>query len=121
MLVLMALLLAACAANAPVPLESAKAARSNGIYAYGTLATNPAEAQLAPLYTRNALLRLTAARRLEDGRLDVAAARDIQALADQARTLIDRARNEDAPTRTALASQASALQDEAATKLEATK
>jgi len=82
---LLAAVLAACATPPPeavtglvvhgagTALEAATGSTSvtGGHYAYGTLATTAVEAELAPLYTRNAMLRRTAARRLDAGRISV--------------------------------------------------
>lgn len=47
------------------------------------------EARVAPTYTGLILLRQTTARRLDQGRIDVATAREIQRIADGTRTILD--------------------------------
>lgn len=84
-------LLAACA-SAPQPLATAPARPSGVVVAFGTLASvGTCEYRLAAEYTALALARYRAARALDEKRIDVAAAREVQALADQARAELDRA------------------------------
>lgn len=85
-----ALALAACAAAPPAGSVAGTAA--GRMQMFGTLASfGTFEMELAPAYTRLAVLRHRAANRLNQGRIDVAAARQIQALADDARARLDAA------------------------------
>lgn len=82
-----ALTLAACAAQPP--LSGAAPGRAQMV---GTLASfGTFEMELAPAYTRLAVLRHRAAGRLTAGRIDVATARQVQAQADDARARLDAA------------------------------
>lgn len=84
--------LAACAATPSVTDLGQAPSRSRSIEMYGTLAAAGSfEWKAAPAYTRLALLRRTAAQRLNAGRIGVAHAREIQARADEARGFLDRA------------------------------
>lgn len=68
---------------------------SGGLQAFGTLASfGTFEMELAPAYTRLAVLRHNAARLLRDGRIDVGTAQTVQGTADQARNLLDAAHAE---------------------------
>lgn len=85
----LASILAACAAPAPQLASAPQPAR---MVAFATLASvGTCEYRLAAEYTALALARYRAARALDEKRIDVAAAREVQALADQARAELDRA------------------------------
>lgn len=111
-------LLAGCALADPAPraatpLSGAPAAV--GLQGYGTLALNPLEAELAPLLTRNAVLRASATRSLQAGRLTADQAQQVLALTDAARSHIDAAGAEpQAQKRAALRARASQAQAQAA-------
>lgn len=82
--------LAACAHESPIAGSA-----SGGPVAFATLASfGTFEMQLAPAYTRLAVLRHNAARALRDRRITVAAAVSIQSAADNARSLLDAAHAE---------------------------
>lgn len=84
-----AISLAACAAQPATGLTGAAPGR---VQMVGTLASfGTFEMELAPAYTRLAVLRSRAANRLTAGRIDVATARQVQALADDARARLDAA------------------------------
>lgn len=85
-------LLAGCAAAPPSPTLAAAPDGAGKSRIFGTLASfGTFEMELAPAYTRLAVLRHRAASQLTQGRIDVAAARQVQAHADAARTLLDQA------------------------------
>lgn len=115
-----AVILAACSTappqpNVPLTADAPTGEKTTAWIATGTLAeVGSPEWHLAPLYTRNAAIRTLAARRLKQERITVDTARRIQALADEARKLIDASR--DATIRTQNTPRIAALQDEA-TKL----
>lgn len=89
---LMAFALTACTTPPTQPVASAA---SSGFVAFGTLAPfGSFEMQLAPAYTRLAVLRHNAARQLTQGRITVSAAKNIQAMADAARSSLDAAHAE---------------------------
>lgn len=82
--------LAACAHESPIAGSA-----SSGPVAFGTLASfGTFEMELAPAYTRLAVLRHNAARSLRDQRIAVATAVSIQSAADNARSLLDAAHAE---------------------------
>lgn len=92
-----ALALSACA-TPPSSLEAG--ARSN-VAGFATLAVwGEWESDLAPAYTRLAVVRHRAARLLTDGRIGVDTAIAVQKSADEARALLDQSRrgNAKAPT-----------------------
>lgn len=92
LLILLFLALAGCAAQ---PVQPITGAASGGITAFATLAPfGSFEMELAPAYTRLAVLRHNAARQLTQGRITVGAAEDIQAMADAARSSLDAAHAE---------------------------
>lgn len=112
--------LAACAPATPPP--SARSDATVGLHAEATLATvGTVEHELAPLLTRNAVIRSTAARALQAGRIDAATAAEVQRLADAARAGIERARTADAPERARLVTDIRALQAQAWTLTEKTQ
>lgn len=80
--------LGACASTPQAtPMQGAGGAR---IVGFGTLADFGSwEFELAPTYTRLAVLRHRAARQLNDRRISLAAAVEVQDLADRARALLD--------------------------------
>jgi hypothetical protein len=85
-----AALLSACSTAPAVPLQ---ATASSSVTGFATLALwGTWESELAPAYTRLAVLRHRAARALQDGRIAVATAIEIQASADQARAKLDASR-----------------------------
>ena len=95
------------------PLSGAPAAV--GLQGYGTLSLNPLEAELAPLLTRNAVLRDSATRSLRANRLTADQAQQVLTLTDAARSHIDAASAEpQAQKRAALRTRASLAQTQAA-------
>lgn len=89
--------LAACTTNVDaaggVKIEPEPAAIHSGLQAFGTLATSGTyEMELAPSYTRLARLRYNAASLLEQDRIKLQTAVDVQNGADLARTALDQAR-----------------------------
>lgn len=93
----LAILMIGCASTPKQP-ETLQAEQSTGaITAFGTLATfGTFEMQLAPAYTRLAVLRHNAAQALKKGRIDVALAKKIQRAANNARVYLDQAKLADA-------------------------
>lgn len=92
---LAALALSACAGMTPAQIAGSTQA---GLYAAATIArVGTVDEQLAPAYTRNALVRQRAARALETGRIDVGTARAVLAQTDAARAALDAARSSTAP------------------------
>ena len=90
LITLVALALSACAGMTP---QQVTGAASTGLYAAATLAqAGTVDEHLAPAYTSNAMARQRAARMLQDGRIDAAAARAVLARTDAARTALDLAR-----------------------------
>lgn len=88
-LTLFAVLIAGCATT---PIESARPARDAGTFAVATIAPfGSFEFEAAPAYTRLAVARRLAARRLSDGRMTVEHAIAVQAAADDARRALDAA------------------------------
>lgn len=89
-----AVALAGCAASLPATQTTPVQARSTAsVSGFATLALwGTWESELAPAYTRLAALRHRAANALQAGRIDVATAIDVQALADQARAKLDASR-----------------------------
>lgn len=88
---LAALVLAGCASTTPIE-GSAQPGRAGGVYVVGTLAPwGSFEHRAAPLYTRNAVVRRTAARELERGAITLPAAREVLHLTDEARAVLDAA------------------------------
>lgn len=91
--------LSACAAPAVTPVT---ASGGSSISGFATLANfGTWEMDLAPAYTRLAVVRHRAARELDAGRIGVATAIDIQASADKARALLDASRRGNLKTPTA--------------------
>lgn len=92
-IIIAALLIAGCAAPTQ-PIEAAHAQqRDSGAFAVATLAPfGSFEWQLAPGYTRLAVLRRQAARALDRHQIDLARAITVQARADAARRQLDDAR-----------------------------
>jgi hypothetical protein len=91
---LAALALTACAGT---PAQIATTAQT-GLYAAATLArAGTIDEQLAPAYTRNAMVRQRAARQLDAGHIDIATARAVLTHTDAARTALDTARASAAP------------------------
>lgn len=90
-LLLAALALAGCATHTtPITGQAL-----SGPAAFGTLASfGTFEMELAPAYTRLAVLRHNAARALREKRIDVTDAEVLQAIADAARFLLDAAHAE---------------------------
>lgn len=89
----LAWLLSACASATLPPTKQ----QGVSVSAFATLASfGTFEMQLAPAYTRLAVLRHNAARALDKGRIPVDAAQEIQAGADAVRAQLDRARYLDA-------------------------
>lgn len=87
---LAALALSACAGMTPAQIAGSTQA---GLYAAATIArVGTVDEQLAPAYTRNALVRQRAARALETGRIDVGTARTVLGYTDAARRALDAAR-----------------------------
>lgn len=90
-LVLLASAVSGCATATPVTTIHATAvSKSQGaatIAMWGSW-----EWELAPAYTRLAMLRRSAAAQLSDGRISLAAAKGIQAAADRARWQLDSSR-----------------------------
>lgn len=83
-------LLAGCAQAPATPIHAAGQARVTG---FGTLADFGSwEFELAPAYTRLAVLRHRAALLLNDRRIGVGTAIAVQDLADRARSMLDRSR-----------------------------
>lgn len=117
-----ALMIAACQTAPPAgEANSLTATPSNGtkgFYGYATLGNTAAELELAPLFTTNALIRRTAARRLRGGRIDVGAAEQVQAMADRARALLDEARTAPKDRRHELARSVGEIQQSALTLME---
>lgn len=92
--------LSACSTAPNVPLQAAGQSRIAG---FATLAVWGAwESDLAPAYTRLAVLRHRAARALEARMITVDTAVAIQKTADQARSLLDASRRGDAKEPTLL-------------------
>lgn len=90
-------LIVALSACTTAPASSVKAAGKGNISGVATLAMwGEWESDLAPAYTRLAVLRRAAARQLTAGQIDTAAAIRIQKTADQARALLDQSRRGDA-------------------------
>lgn len=90
--------LAGCATPAPTPVAGSG---SGGVVGAATIARwGTWEMDLAPAYTRLALARHNAAVALTRGRITVDTAVQVQAIADQARALLDRSRRGDAATQT---------------------
>lgn len=88
-LIALAALATACAAPASPLASATQPAR---MVAFGTLASvGSCEWRLAGEYTALAFARYRAAALLDARRIDVAAARQVQAFADQARVELDRA------------------------------
>lgn len=86
--VAVAAFLTACAPTQPLVSAPAPA----GMVAFGTLATvGTCEYRLAGEYTALAVARYRAAQALDARRIDVAAARQVQSIADEARAALDRA------------------------------
>lgn len=115
-----ALALAACTSAPSVPMQ---AAGQGNIAGFATLAVwGEWESDLAPAYTRLAVIRHRAARALDARRIGVETAVAIQKTADQARRLLDESRrgNTQAPTllQRALLAEAQRLMDTAETLLE---
>lgn len=91
--------LSACATSPPTPLTATASSQTAG---FATLALwGTWESELAPAYTRLAALRHRAARALQDGRIPVATAVEIQAAADEARSKLDASRRGHAAAPTA--------------------
>lgn len=82
-------LLVGCTSPQPQPLSSAPARVS--FDAVATLATNACEAIVAPDYTAVIVARRKALRELQAGRIGPDEAQRVQAKADEARALLDRA------------------------------
>ena len=94
-IVLLAVLMAACTSPPPQLLEPSAAV--SGISAFGTLASfGTFEMELAPAYTRLAVLRHNAALALNRGGITVDLAKEIQAGSDLARGKLDQSRAYDA-------------------------
>lgn len=86
----------ACTTVAPPPLAATGTASPAG---FATLALwGEWESDLAPAYTRLAVLRHRAARMLDARRIDVAVAIAVQAEADRARNLLDDSRRGNSKT-----------------------
>lgn len=86
---LILLTLTACAAQPSQPIQAHAA---GGILAVGTLAPFGSwEFELAPGYTRSASIRARTESRLSRGAIHSNTARNVQALCDQARALLDAA------------------------------
>lgn len=94
MMITIAALAALVAGCATTPMEGqAVSGRSGGVYAVATVAQfGTFEHEAAPGYTRLAVARRTAARRLDQGRLTLDQARAVQSAADSARSALDAAR-----------------------------
>lgn len=91
--ILLCIAVVGCASHQPVQPITGTA--SGGITAFATLASfGSFEMELAPAYTRLAVLRHNAARQLTQRRITVGAAEDIQAMADAARSSLDAAHAE---------------------------
>lgn len=85
--ILAALAVSACAGMTPAQVAGNT---SSGLYAAATLArAGTVDEQLAPAYTRNALVRQRAARALDAGRIDVGTARTVLGYTDAARRALD--------------------------------
>ena len=101
---------AACTTTQPLPPGHADA----GITLVGSIAPlDSFEWEVAPMYTRLAVLRQRTARLLRDSRIDIAAAVRVQQYADHARGLLDQAvaaelKSKDRNAARATASQAKA-------------
>lgn len=98
------LILCACVtlAGCAAPPAGMQAKAAGGMTAFATLSEwGTWEFELAPAYTRLAAARHNAARLLDARRIDVATAVAVQALADQARALLDASRRGDAKHPTA--------------------
>lgn len=97
-LIAIGMTLSACTTVAPPPLAATGTATPAG---FATLALwGEWESDLAPAYTRLAVLRHRAARLLDARRIDVAVAIAIQAEADRARNLLDDSRRGNSKTPT---------------------
>jgi hypothetical protein len=110
--------LVGCASN---PIEgNAVHGKDTGSFVVGTIAPiNSFEWKVAPLYTRSAVIRRTAAAKLQRGQIDVPTAQFVQGVADLARSKLDQAVREDAkrmPTST-LVRDAEDLLNQAAKRL----
>lgn len=89
--------LAACAASPSKTTALVPEPSSSVIVGFATLASfGTFEMELAPLYTRLAVLRHNAARDLRSGDIDVELAKKVQLYADVLRSQLDNARQFDA-------------------------
>ena len=87
--ILLCFAVAGCASQ---PVQPVASAASGGITAFATLAPfGSFEMELAPAYTRLAMLRHNAARQLTQGRITVETAKGLQTKADEARKTLDAA------------------------------
>lgn len=90
LILIAAALLAACAL---APVQPIQAAAQGKVAGFGTLADFGSwEFELAPAYTRLAVLRHRAARQLDERRIALDVAVTVQDLADRARALLDLSR-----------------------------
>ena len=96
LIALAALVLQLSIGSVPAAADPLRATASGGIAAFGTLASfGTWEMELAPAYTRLAVLERTAARRLDAGTLSVAVAVEISLLAVEVRDALDASRRGD--------------------------
>ncbi|MCP5340543.1 MAG: hypothetical protein H7A16_10260 [Sinobacteraceae bacterium] len=92
--VLAAILVSACASDPNVRADqTAKVARVTAtVIAAATLSADDFGDRLAPVYTRNAMIRARATRALDAGRITVAQAEHVLRHTDRARQMLDDAR-----------------------------
>lgn len=91
LIALAAALMAAC--TSPAPIQPIEAIAQGKVVGFGTLADFGSwEFELAPAYTRLAVLRHRAARQLDERRIALPTAMAVQDLADRARALLDLSR-----------------------------
>lgn len=94
LLIALAFAMAACTTSPVAPIQATGQGNITGI---ATLALwGEWESELAPAYTRLAVVRHRAARLLNNGKITVDTAIAVQKTADQARALLDQSRRGDA-------------------------
>lgn len=108
LLLLLVVFLVGCATAPTTAIDGqAQAARGGATIVVGTLAPlNTFEWDVAPLYSRVAVARAVAARRVQQGTLSTQDAREVQALANEARRVLDAAVAQEARDRNRAAATA---------------